>query len=126
LCPVGSEDKEQLMVSGDRLTREEGLAAFDEHLRRVRGLCAGARSNYARFAGAFLQRACPGGPVEVARIHAHDVDGFIGSLAGCYQPRTVELAASSLRSFFRFLRAAGHPSPARTAARRRRDQTRPA
>jgi integrase/recombinase XerD len=107
LCPVGSEDKEQLMVSGDRLTREEVLAAFDEHLRRVRGLCAGTRSNYARFAGAFLQRACPGGPVEVARIHARDVDGFIGSLAGCYQPRTVELAASSLRSFFRFLRAAG-------------------
>ncbi len=78
------------MVSGDRLTREEVLAAFDEHLRRAHALCAGARSNYGRFGGAFLQRACPGGPVEVARIHARDVAGFIGSLAGCYQPRTVE------------------------------------
>ena len=28
---------------------EEALAAFDEHLRRVRGLCAGTRRNYARF-----------------------------------------------------------------------------
>ena len=95
------------MASGDRLTREEVLAAFDEHLRRVRGVCAGTRRNYARFAGAFLQMAFPGGPVEVARIRVRDVDGFIGSLAGRYQPRTVELAASSLRSFFRFLRAAG-------------------
>jgi hypothetical protein len=31
-------------------------------------------------------------------IHARDVDGFIGSLRDRYQPRTVELAASSLRS----------------------------
>jgi integrase/recombinase XerD len=107
LCPIGSEDKEHLMASGERLTREEMLAAFDEHLRRVRGVCAGTRRNYARFAGAFLQAACPGGPVEVARIQAHDVAGFVGSLTGRYQPRTVELAASSLRSFFRFLRAAG-------------------
>jgi integrase/recombinase XerD len=107
LSPVGSEDKEQLMASGDRLTREEVLAAFDEHLRRTRGVCAGTRRNYARFAAAFLQSACPGGPVEAARFHARDVAGFIGSLTGRYQPRTVELAASSLRSFFRFLRAAG-------------------
>jgi integrase/recombinase XerD len=107
VCPFGSEDKEQLMTTRDRLTREEVLAAFDEHLRRTRGLCAGTRRNYARFAGAFLQGAFPGGPVEVARIHVRDVTGFIGSLTGRYQPRTVELAASSLRSFFRFLRAAG-------------------
>ena len=95
------------MASGDWLTREELLAAFDEHLRRTRGVCAGTRRNYARFAGAFLQRACPGGPVEVARIHARDVTGFIGSLTGRWRPRTVELAATSLRSFFRFLRAEG-------------------
>jgi integrase/recombinase XerD len=107
LCPIGSEDKEQVMVSGDRLTREDVLAAFDEHLRRVRGVCAGTRRNYGRFAGAFLQWACPGGLVEAARIGARDVDGFVGSLSGRYRPRTVELAATSLRSFFRFMRAAG-------------------
>ncbi len=63
------------MASGERLTREETLAAFDEHLRRTRGVCAGTRRNYARFAGAFLQAACPGGPVEVARTQGRDVAG---------------------------------------------------
>ena len=42
------------MASGDRLTQEEVLAAFDEHLRRTRGVCAGTRRNYARFVRAFL------------------------------------------------------------------------
>jgi hypothetical protein len=31
-----SEDKEQLMTTRDRLTVEEVLAAFDEHLRRMK------------------------------------------------------------------------------------------
>ena len=47
------------MASGDRLTREEVLAAFDEHLRRTRGVCVKARRNYARFVRAFLQRVFP-------------------------------------------------------------------
>ena len=37
------------MASRDRWTREEVPAAFDEHLRRTRGVCAKARRNYARF-----------------------------------------------------------------------------
>jgi hypothetical protein len=56
LCPIGSEDKEKLMTSHDRLTLEEVLAAFDEHLRRTRGVCAGTRRNYARYAGALAGR----------------------------------------------------------------------
>ena len=34
---------------------EEALAAFDEHLRRARGVCAGTRANYTRAARAFLE-----------------------------------------------------------------------
>ena len=93
------------MTSGDRLTLEEVLAAFDEYLRRTRGVCAGTRGNYARFVRAFLQAVFAGGPVEVVLIR--DVVGFVGSLTGRYRPGTVGLAASSLRSFFRFLRAEG-------------------
>ncbi len=44
---------------------EEALAAFDEHLRRTRGVCSGTRRNYARFVRAFLQTVFPDGPVEV-------------------------------------------------------------
>ena len=49
-----SEDKERLMaVARDLPAAEDVLAAFDEHLRRVRGVCAGTRRNYGRYAGAF-------------------------------------------------------------------------
>jgi integrase/recombinase XerD len=108
LCPIGSEDKEQLMATTrDREAAENVLAAFDEHLRRARGVCAGTRRNYGRYAGAFLKAVFAGGPVDVARIGATDVAGFVSGLTSRYRPRTVELAASALRSFFRFLRAAG-------------------
>jgi integrase/recombinase XerD len=109
LCPIGSEDKEQLMATTrDRWwTAEHVLAAFDEHLRRTRGLCAGTRHNYERYAQAFLATVFANGLVDVAAIQAGDVVGFVGDLTGRYQPRTVELAASALRSFFRFLRTAG-------------------
>jgi site-specific recombinase XerD len=54
-----------------------------------------------------LQAVCDGGPVDVAAIRAGDVTGFVGDLTRRYRPRTVELAASALRSFFRFLTVAG-------------------
>lgn len=95
------------MTTGDRLAPEEVLGAFDEHLRRARGVCAGTRRNYARYAGAFLQEVFAGGPVEVAEIRVQHVARFVAAATCRYQPRTVELAASALRSFFRFLRAAG-------------------
>ncbi len=95
------------MASGDRSTIDGVLAAFDEHLRRTRGACAGTRRNYARFVRTFLQTVFPGGRVQVAVIHAREVTGFVSGLTDRYRPRTVELAATSLRSFFRFLRAEG-------------------
>ena len=91
----------------DEWTVEEALAAFDEHLRRTRGVCAGTRRNYARFAGAFLCAVFPDGRVELGQICVRDVIDFVGALTRRYQPKTIELAATSLRSFFRFLRAAG-------------------
>jgi site-specific recombinase XerD len=108
VCLIGSEDEEQLMVTTrDRWTGEHVLAAFDEHLRCTRGLCAGARRNYERYAQAFLETVFANGPVDVAAIGVGDVVGFVGGLTGRYQSRTVELAASALRSLFRFLRTAG-------------------
>lgn len=95
------------MTVGERLTVEAALAAFDEHLRRTRGVCAGTRRNYARFAGAFLQAVFADGPVDASRISAREVVEFVAGLTRRYQPRTVELAASALRSFLRFLRVTG-------------------
>lgn len=91
----------------DRRPVEDVLADFDEHLRRARGLCAGTRRNYIRFAGAFLESVFLNGLVEVEQIGVRDVVVFVDAATDRYQPRTVELVATSLRSLFRFLRATG-------------------
>ena len=95
------------MRSDDGLTVEEVLAAFDEHLGRVRGVCPGTRRNYARYVGEFLMAVFDDRGVEFAEVRAPEVASFIGGLSGRYQSRTVEHAATALRVFFRFLRAQG-------------------
>ncbi len=95
------------MTSGNAWSKETALAAFDEHLRQSRGLCVGRRDNYCRFVGSFLQETFPDDQVDVGKIGAGHVIGFIAGAADRYQPKTVELVASSLRSFFRFLRVEG-------------------
>ena len=95
------------MTSDDLSTLEEVLAAFDEHLRRTRGVCPGSRRNYARFVRVFLQTVFDDRPVRVTEIHQRDVLEFVGGLTHRYRPATVALSASALRSFFRFLRARG-------------------
>jgi integrase/recombinase XerD len=86
---------------------EEVLAAFDEHLRRSRGLSPGTRTNYDRFARAFLEATFPDDQIDVGEICAGHVIEFVAEAAGRYRPKTVELVATSLRSFFRFLRVEG-------------------
>ncbi len=95
------------MKSYEQFTMEDVLAAFDEYLHRVRGVCPGTRRNYARYVGEFLAAMFPDGAVKFAEVRAPEVVAFVGGLSGRYQPRTVEHAASALRSFFRFLRAHG-------------------
>lgn len=95
------------MGTRSRRSVEALLAAFDEHLRRVRGVCPAARRNYLRQVRAFLEEVSVGGVVDVARIGAPEVVEFIGTMAHRYRGGTVEIAATSLRSFFRFLRAVG-------------------
>lgn len=96
------------MTSRDRLTVEAVLAAFDEYLRRTRGVCPEVRHNYARFVRAFLEAVFSGGEdVDLARVAVRDVVDFIVVSTRRYRPATVQLAATSLRSFFRFARASG-------------------
>jgi len=95
------------MTADDRLALEEVLAAFDEHLRRTRGVCAQTRGNYAWFVRAFLDSVSADGAVQMGDVGARHVIEFIAGLTRRYRPGTVELAASALRCFFRFLRAQG-------------------
>lgn len=88
-------------------TAEAALAAFDDHLRRARGVCAGTRRNYSRWVRAFLAERFPDGCVQAGELGAQDAIAFIAASSCRYQPKTLELVATSLRSFFRFLRGRG-------------------
>ena len=61
--PSGPEDKEESCRSSSWAVREEALTAFDDHLRRARGVCAGTRANYTRWVRAFLEGRLPDGQV---------------------------------------------------------------
>lgn len=95
------------MTPRDRLTLEGTLPAFDSYLRRMRGLDAGTRRNYVRFVRTFLAAVFADDSVRVEDIAVRDVVGFIADLTERWRPRTVEGAATALRSYFRFLRAEG-------------------
>ena len=95
------------MTNDDRWTMEAVLGAFDEDLRRTRGLCEGTRGNYTGHVRTFLATLPAHGGIDLARIGVGDVESFVGTMACRYRSGTVELAATSLRSFFRFLRAQG-------------------
>ena len=88
-------------------TTEEALATFDDHLRRVRGAGDGTRANYLRYVRAFLEDRFPEGRLNVDGLDARAVIDFVSAATRSYQPRTVELVATSLRSFFRFVRSEG-------------------
>jgi hypothetical protein len=58
-------------------TTDVVLAAFDDHLRRVRGVCPEVRRTYGRVAGEFLEMVFGDGPVDLARLSAGDVMEFV-------------------------------------------------
>jgi hypothetical protein len=84
------EDKEQLMSVRGEWTVGNALGAFDEHLRRARGLCSGTRRNYARYTGEFLWTVFPAGRVDVNQMQVGHVIAFVAAATHRYQPRTVE------------------------------------
>lgn len=96
-----------MAATGKAIPAQDLLAGFDEHLRRVRGLTSGTRRNYLFHAGVFLAAACPAGLADAGQFTTAQVSGFVVGLTNRYQQGTVELAATALRSFFRYLRVAG-------------------
>lgn len=97
------------MTNGSGELPGEGvLTAFDEYLRRVRGVCPGTRVTYTRYVAEFLATVPVGNSgVDLAGIRAPEVAAYVGGLSDRYRPRTVEHAATALRVFFRFLHAQG-------------------
>jgi site-specific recombinase XerD len=88
-------------------TTEAVIVAFDDHLRRARGIGSSARQSYSRFAREFLEAVLGDGPVDLARLCVPDVVGFVTGATARYRPSTVQLLTTALRSFLRFLRSEG-------------------
>jgi integrase/recombinase XerD len=88
-------------------TTDAVIVAFDDHLRRVRGIGSSARQSYSRFARDFLQAVLGDGRVDLARLGVADVVGFVSEATGRYRPSTVQLLATALRSFLCFAGSEG-------------------
>ena len=89
------------------LTTDAVLTAFDDHLRRVRGVCPDVRRNYGFYARGFLETVFGQDPVDFGLLSVSDVVTFVTNASCRYQPRTVQLLTTALRSLLRFARAEG-------------------
>ncbi len=94
------------MTIRDPWTIDSMLAAFQEHQRRTRGTSPEVCRSYARLIRRFLERVIAEDR-DLARISAQDVICFVSAATVRYRPCTVQLLATALRSFFRYLRASG-------------------
>jgi integrase/recombinase XerD len=88
-------------------TTDAVIVAFDDHLRRARGIGSSARESYSRFARDFLQAVLGDGRVDLAHLGVPDVVGFVSEATGRYRPSTVQLLTTALRSFLRFVGSEG-------------------
>jgi len=90
-----------------KTTLKAVLTAYDDHLHRTCGLCAGTRRGYRECVRRFLEATFPGPRIALRDLDAKSVLAYIEERARCLKPRSVKLYATSLRSFFRFLRTKG-------------------
>jgi integrase len=87
---------------------EEILQEFSRHLRDARGLADATRASSVRFAREFLAEQFGHGRIDFARIKPTAVVAFFCARGGCWSPGSMQVAATSLRRFFRYLQMVGH------------------
>jgi integrase/recombinase XerD len=80
---------------------------FCLYLQQERALAATTQKYYLTFVSDFLMEYFGAGPVDLSRLSAADVTGFVRSRAVNIQSKRVQLLTTALRSFLRFLRYRG-------------------
>jgi integrase/recombinase XerD len=83
------------------------LARFRHYLWNLKGLAEGSCKQECRWVRRFLEWLFGREPIDIARISPKIVDSWIIKLTRTYQHRTLELALTSLRSYFRFRTSQG-------------------
>ena len=90
----------------DYITEE--LRRYDEHLRDIRGLAVGTRSQRARIVGCLLNQKFAGRPVDITKLRPDAVRRFLaGQLDAHRTPSNASQLASALRSYFRYRTTCG-------------------
>lgn len=81
--------------------------AYEQHLRRVKGIRASTVQEYGRLVRLFLQASLGEYPIDPLRLRPPDVTNFITSIRGRYSPGSMKTVRTALRSFLSFLRMEG-------------------
>jgi integrase/recombinase XerD len=80
---------------------------FRLYLQQERALASTTQNCYLNFVGEFLAERYGAGPVDLSRLHAQHVTGFVQRRAISIRSKRVQLMTTALRSFFRFARYRG-------------------
>jgi integrase/recombinase XerD len=83
------------------------VQAYAQYLREDRGLTEATIINYAPFIDRFLTARFGTGPVQLARLEASDVVGFVQRQARRLQLKRAKLLTTALRSFLHYARYRG-------------------
>jgi integrase/recombinase XerD len=103
LCPPPPQSNLPIV---DRQVR-----SFDSFLKDVRGLAEATRRYDRRHIRQFLEWRFGRGPLHYEKLRPKDVADYLHTRSQVLQPSTLQLCASSLRRFLRFLRMQGMSSP---------------
>lgn len=87
------------------------VAAYERHQRRTRGSHPMTVRTYTYYVRLFLRAVLDEDRIDVRRLRPSDAIEFLSATTSIYRTHTVKLIATSLRSFFAFLRfeGVGHP-----------------
>ena len=83
------------------------LRSFGEYLRRTRGLAPGTCHAYVQYVDAFLASLPGSDPIELSRLSAADLAGYVTNVASRLRPGTAKQVTNALRSFVGYLRLCG-------------------
>jgi site-specific recombinase XerD len=86
---------------------ESVVTEFRLYLRQERALTSTTEAHYATFVSEFLAGRFGAGSVNLSRLCAADVTGFVRRRAGAIRSKRVQLMTTALRSFLRFARYRG-------------------
>lgn len=89
-------------------TIESVTEDFARFLLQERGLASGTCRYYVRFAEGFLRQQSGTGPLDLTRLSAAQIAGFVQAEAVCLSKGRVGLITAALRSFLRFAYYRGH------------------